>query len=138
MARGKKTGGKDFARGGHQPKKRGKPSSLPPDLKMANDLTKTNLRGLLNKYLWMTNAELQQTIDEKTVPMIEIVIASIIAKAALSGDERRLDFILDRMVGKVKEEIDINTYHERLAKLPDSEVIQMGVKALTFLKGGND
>jgi len=138
LAKGKKTGGRDFAKGGHQPANRGRPPSLPIDLKMANDLTKTKLRGILNKYLWMAHDEINLIIETKSAPMIELVVAQIIVKAAVQGDSFRLNFILERMVGKVKEEIDLNTYHSKLQNMSDSEVIDLGAQALTYLKGGND
>lgn len=137
MAKGKKTGGRDFQKGGYQPAVRGKPG-VPADLRKASDLTKANLRGLLNKYLWMSKVEIQSKMRDHNVPMIEMVIASIIFKAAHQGDEKRLTFILDRMIGKVKEEIDINTYYDRLRKMSDSEVIQLGKQAITYLQASND
>lgn len=55
------------------------------------------------KYLWaMTEAELKEVIDpDNSEPMIRKRIAGMI----LSGDFREL---LDRTIGKVKEEIDLN------------------------------
>lgn len=135
MARGKKTGGRDFVKGGPQPANRGR-KPLPPDLKAATELTKSNLKGLLNKYLWMSKPEMQAVIKDHNTPMIEIVIASIVFKAAVQGDEKRLDFILTRLIGRVKEEIDLTTYLERLNNMSDQEIIELSTEAVAFLKDG--
>jgi hypothetical protein len=60
--------------------------------------------------------------------MIEIMIASVMSKAAKDGDYARLDFLLTRSVGKVKEEIEQtvkNIPHEDLEQIPRDALIKL-------------
>lgn len=122
----------------HQPKVRGGKRAVPKDLQQASNLTKTMLKGVINKHLWMTQHQLKEAMKNKTTPMIELVVGSIIHKAVVDGDERRLDFILNRMIGKVTEQVDIKSYIQRLDSLDEAEIINLSNEAITYLKAGNE
>ena len=117
----------------NQPANKGR-KRLPRDLAVANSLTKAKLEGLLNLHLWMTEKELNKVVKDAKTPMISKAIASIISKAIENGDDRRLTFILDRLIGKPKEEIDITAYMVGLKKMTTIDVIDMGAEAMKFLK----
>ena len=117
----------------NQPANKGR-KKLPRDLAVANSLTKAKLEGLLNLHLWMTEKELEKVVKDAKTPMISKAIASIITKAIENGDDRRLTFILDRLIGKPKEEIDITAYMVGLKKMTTIDVIDMGAEAMKFLK----
>ena len=117
----------------NQPANKGR-KKLPRDLAVANSLTKAKLEGLLNLHLWMTEKELNKVVKDAKTPMISKAIASIIAKAIENGDDRRLTFILDRLIGKPKEEIDITAYMVGLKKMTTIDVIDMGTEAMRYLK----
>lgn len=131
MAKGIKTGGKNFTKD-HQPKAKGR-KPLPSDLKEANKLTKERLRGLINKYLWISNGDLKKIAKDPKAMGIDSLIASIIHRAITTGDHYRLNFILDRMIGKVKEEIDITSYVKKLDELTKEEMIALGREAINYL-----
>ena len=134
MAKGKKTGGRDWSKT-NQPKVRGK-KALPADLRKARELTKANLEGLLNKYLWMTKNELESILSKQNpdVPMIEMMIGSIVHKALVEGDPKRFDFILNRTIGKVADKIDLNAFSENLDKAGEAQIIDLGIEAVKYLK----
>lgn len=69
-------------------------------------LTKDKVSSILGKFSNMTRDELQDVVKDPKSTMLEIMIASVIVKAAESGDYSRLDFLLSRSIGKVKEEIE--------------------------------
>jgi len=117
----------------NQPLNKGR-KKLPADLKAANTLTKSKLEGLLNLHLWMTERQLAKVVDDPRSPMISRAIASIITKAIENGDDRRLTFILDRLIGKPKEEIDITAYMVGLQKMTTIDVVDMGAQAIKFLE----
>jgi len=116
----------------YQPKNKGR-KKLDPDIKAANALTKGTLEGLLNVHLWMNQKQLTKVVTDPKAPMINKTIASIICKAVEGGDDRRLTFILDRLIGKPKEEINITAYMQGLKKMTDIQVIDMGTEAIKFL-----
>lgn len=117
----------------NQPANKGR-KKLPRDLAVANSLTKAKLEGLLNLHLWMTEKQLEKVVNDSKTPMISKAIASIITKAIENGDDRRLTFILDRLIGKPKEEIDITAYMVGLKKMTTIDVIDMGTEAMKYLK----
>ncbi len=49
-----------------------------------------------------------------------------------------MEFLLNRLVGKVKDEVDINNYISNLKSLPESQIITLGRDAIKFLGGGDD
>lgn len=126
MAQGKKTGGRDFEAG--NPGGPGRPK-IPEDLKMARRLNKLELEKLLNKFLFMTPDEMTQRIQSSDVTAIEAMIGSIIIKAVKDGDQQRLNFILERLIGKVKDQIDLTVVKPFIIKRPNGELVEMGAEA---------
>jgi len=63
-------------------------------------------RELLNKYLDMPAAELKKIVKSGKTKGVDLMIATCILKGAYKGDSRALNFMFDRLVGKVKEVID--------------------------------
>ena len=106
MARGKKTGGKDFKKGG--PPGPGRPQ-LPEDIKKARELNTVELTRILNELVYCSKGELEAKIKNPATDMLEVIGASILLKGADFGDPMRLNFILDRLVGKVKEQVEVES-----------------------------
>src|SRR5687768_11480074 len=100
MAKGKKTGGRDLKKG-ETANPNGRPR-LPEDIKEARALNKIELERILNKYLYLSRAELNAELAKPNTPAIELTVGKILSEALKRGDERRLDFILTRVVGAVK------------------------------------
>jgi hypothetical protein len=80
---------------------------LPEDIRTAKKLNKIELERLLNLYLTLSDDEIKARLSTSETPQLEKMIASIVTKAIDHGDQQRLTFILDRLVGKVKDEIDV-------------------------------
>lgn len=83
-------------------------TKLPEDIRAAKKLNKIELERLLNLYLTLSDEEIKTRLLDNKTPQLEKMIASIVCKAIDSGDQQRLTFILDRLVGKVKDEVDVN------------------------------
>lgn len=79
-------------------------AKTPPDVKGAKALTEVEFYRIVNKYLYNPRATLKAASDDPNTPIIELLIGNIIAKAVSGGDERRLNFIMERLLGKVKEQ----------------------------------
>jgi len=80
---------------------------IPDDIKEARKLNQIELERIINKYLHMPKNDLQVILKSPNIPMMELMVASIVAKAATGGDHLRLDFILNRIIGKVKDKIEV-------------------------------
>lgn len=103
MARGKKTGGRNFKEG-NIANPHGAPR-VPQDLKDARKLSKIQFEILVNKYLFNKKQDLAVAAANPETPVLELLIGSIIHKAVVEGDERRLNFLLDRLIGKVVDKV---------------------------------
>lgn len=123
MAIGKKTGGRPFVKG--QPGGPGKPRT-PEDIKEARKLTQIELERAVNKYLYLSRAELKAAIEQPGTPMLDLMIASIVAQAAQKGDQVRLDFILNRIIGKVQDRLEVRTPKPFIVQRADGTALELG------------
>ena len=127
MAKGKKTGGRDF-KPGQSGNPKGGPG-LPKDLRDARKINQRELERVINLYLYMDRASLNEAIKDPKTPMVEIIAASIIAQAAQKGDQQRLEFILARMIGKVTERIEVEAKPFIYESHDGTDKVTMGAKA---------
>lgn len=64
-------------------------------------MTRLEFERIANRFLSMTREEIQTKLKDPTTTALELMIGSIIVKSVQGGDQRRLDFVLDRTIGKV-------------------------------------
>lgn len=108
MAKGKKTGGKNF-----EPGESGNPNGRPPLTLEQREFRNAKTKEIIEefKFLWsLKEDELKQITEDPNTPAIRKAIAHNIFSAASGkwGGGYSLQFILDRTIGRVKEEIDHN------------------------------
>lgn len=87
----------------------GNPSGRPKigaDLTKLNHLTKQKLITILNTFINMTRDEIAERLQDPKATMLEMAVGHIIAKAAKEGDTMRLNFLFDRIVGKVTDVVE--------------------------------
>lgn len=107
MARGFKTGGNNFKKG-----QSGNPNgSASKNISNARRLNKTLVTELLNKFINMPTNELLNFVTHNVKgggadPCIETLLATILVKAIQEGDHTRLNFIFDRLIGKVTDKVE--------------------------------
>lgn len=106
MSKRKKTGGKDFVKG--NPIRGGRPK-MPPELHKMKTMTKDDLTLLLHKMFKMGKDDIINIINNPKAPSLEVFIARIIQLGVKAGDTQRLDFLLNRMIGTVKQKFDHTT-----------------------------
>lgn len=112
MARGRKTGGKNFGSGENFYQK-----TVPPDLRQARKLSKLEIELIINKYLYTPIGELMAAMKDPMKDTIEILVISILITAIKKGDHDRLTFVLDRLIGKVKDNVELTinkSFHEQV------------------------
>lgn len=97
MARGGKT--KTSFKKGQSGNPNGRPP-LPLDLKESRSVNRLEFERVLNKYMYMSGPDINASLKSDKLPMIELVVAKILAKAFNEGDQRRLEFVIDRLIGK--------------------------------------
>lgn len=106
MARGKKTGGRDF-KPGAAPKSPGRPPS-PPELKAARRLTKTAFEEICNRFIHMTKVELREAKREPERTLLEHIVIAVLEKAEDWGDTGKLNFVLARLIGNVPDKLEVS------------------------------
>jgi hypothetical protein len=124
MAKGKKTGGNDFVvgdpRAGRHP--------TPPDLKAARRLSKTEFERIANRFIWLSDAELVSASKDPGLSQIERMIHAIIEKAVNQGDHMRLEWFLQRLLGKVQDKVEVSQPKPFVVTKRSGEQVLLGSK----------
>jgi hypothetical protein len=79
---------------------------MPDDVRQAKTLTQAALELALSKYLLMNLEELKKAKADPETPMIDLLIISVVMHGISRGDQNRVDFLMNRLVGKVKQQIE--------------------------------
>lgn len=95
---------------------------MPKEIAEARKLTRAQLTILLHKYLHMDRVEMDRISRDKTTPMIDLYIIAIISKGTMQGDDRRLNFLLEQTLGKLKEKVEVKgdlnvSVHDKLVEI---------------------
>jgi len=101
---------------------------LPPDVRENKKYTAIAVTRLLNEFLNMSFEQIKERISAPGTPSLDLMIGKIVAEAVKTGDHARLNFIFDRMIGKVKETIEHKLPKPTLVKLTDGDAYLLGSK----------
>lgn len=92
-------------------------------------LSKVDVEVAFQKLITKTRSELQAVLDDQKSSMLEITVASILVKSAKEGDASRLETLLARAVGKVKDESVVeqhtHDHKELLRGVPTKEIVKL-------------
>ena len=78
---------------------------LPAEVKEAKNLTNNQMILILNKLMFMTDYDVSRVLNDPKTSKFERIVAKILDKADQQGDSMRLDFLLNRTIGKVTEKV---------------------------------
>lgn len=81
---------------------------IPKDIKDLKQLNEAEFKGLFNKYMNTPVKALKTHYQAMELPGKDMLIISVIYMAVKFGDHKRFDFILNRLIGKVKDEVNHN------------------------------
>ena len=86
---------------------------LPNDIREAKTMDKIQFARILHKFVHMRKDQLSDSLRNPNATMLELMVGHIVAKAAKDGDTVRATFLLDRMIGKVADQVDVsNMVHQ--------------------------
>lgn len=78
-------------------------SALSREVGNARKLNQVMVTEILNRFVTMSLEDVVAFAQNKTNPAMEVLVASILVHGIKNGDQNRLTFLLDRLIGKVKE-----------------------------------
>lgn len=132
-----KTGGRDF-----QPGQSGNPNGrkpLPPDLKGIKKITTDELQRQIAKFAGMTKQEISDHLRDPEATMLDIMIGTVMVKAAKDGDHSRFNFLLDRTIGRVKESLEVTVPQPYVIRRPSTgEEVVLGSQIAGELDDGDN
>lgn len=114
MAKGRKSGGRDF-KPGNNANPTGRPA-LPPEVRAFRKLTLAELQGYISQIKDMPVSELEDLARSKDIPALKAWIYSMAAQGIRSGSERAFDSLMDRLVGRVADQLNIRATVEKELK----------------------
>lgn len=77
----------------------------PDDVREARAITKTQMLDMFVKFMTMDINSLEDMLSNRSRPVVEHIIGRVALMAIKDGDQKRLDFFMDRLYGKVTQEI---------------------------------
>lgn len=94
-------------------------------------MTKRKAQELFTQFMYMSLSELKEIIENDTLPVIQHMVARVCYSGIREGNEKKLNMMLDRVIGKVAEakRIDINVVN----KLSDQELLARAEEAKNIL-----
>ena len=96
-----------FTAGHTRSKGFGRPA-LTPEEKELSLRTRTQFRGIINRYMLMSNAELAKIYKARNTPALDGMIVKAIQNARKSGDTTNINWLANHILGKEKESTNIN------------------------------
>lgn len=102
---------------------KGRPK-IPEEIKGLRLINQREVELMLNKFLTKPVDELVEFSTNKKNPTLEVLVARVLVEAIRSGDEKRLDFIFTRLIGKPMESTLITheikeNYHSKIMDMID-------------------
>lgn len=105
MAKGKKTGGRDF-KPGHSGNRRGA-AAHNAEVKRIRRMTHEEVAEIGSLILDGNLEKLMEVKVDRQASVLKIWMASVVVKSINKGDAHALDVLLNRITGKVKENIEL-------------------------------
>ncbi len=119
-----------FGKGHKISKGKGRPKDPPGaegyELKEIRKLTKAEFRRSVDKFLFMGLDKVTE-LDINEWNCLDAMVIQIIKKGVADGDYVRLNFLLDRLVGKVTEKIEMEVPKPFVIEKIDGGTIEAGV-----------
>lgn len=127
MAKGRKTGGKDWEPGFSR-----NPAGRPPDpihVRLVKKVSHSDFKYALQSILQARPEELGTFKGN----ILEMALASIMQQAIKYGDHNKLEFLINRLYGKVPDKVEV-TEMDDLKTLSDEALYERMVESLNEMK----
>lgn len=101
---------------------------MPEELKYAKKLNKEFVEVQLTKFLGKSVKDLDEILENSELPSMQHFISKIILIGIKEGDHVRLNFLFDRVIGKVTEKIEHKMPEPFIIEGFNGEKVEMGMK----------
>ncbi len=121
-----------------KPGQSGNPSGLPKvpkELVSFAPFTADTLKRSVTKTMDKTMEEIEGIAKDKQTKGLEAMIASVIVQAVNKGDYAGLDFLMNRTIGKVKEQLEVQMPVPTVIKRLNGEEIILGAMLAPAIEG---
>lgn len=105
---GKKVIGKPFKKGNKFSK--GRPP-ISQEVKKIQQLTRENVIKTMNELSGLNIQELEEILKDRTKTVHELMLAKVIVEAIKRGDNQRIEWLYQRTIGKMREEVNHTVTH---------------------------
>jgi hypothetical protein len=99
----------------------------PVDIRRINKISKSHVEARLSEFLEIPLEELRERGQRTDIPALDALICQIAIKAIVNGDTLRADFLLNRLIGRVKDvEAPKDIEHlDTINLLPREEIVSL-------------
>lgn len=101
----------------------GNPSGKPKGI-----YTRDEIQAIVSRCYRMTKADLKRVIEDPESTMLEIHVASIMATGVKKGEFYSFDGLMNRTIGKVKDELEVTTPKPFIVHKSDGSQIVCGAE----------
>lgn len=116
-----------------KPGQSGNPSGRPKGI-----LDRDEVKAQLGKFWSMSATEVEAIAQDPKATAGQRMLASIVLKGIKTGDFSGADWLLNRTIGKVKEEVEISTPKPFVWRKRDGETVLLGSAKQEELPDGRD
>lgn len=131
MPAGKSKGGHKFQPGNQASKGKGRPRGN-STLKAVRNLNRAQVDQMVNDFLSLPIEKLKKIAENPLTLALEALVARIMIVGILTGDQSKLNYLLERLFGKLPDAPrDIRVH---LEKMPPSQLMEAGRAAIAYLE----
>jgi len=100
----------------------------PPEVAFAQKLNRDFVQNRLTHFLRMPLDELEKILKDRSKESVDHFICRIIVMGIIKGDHIRLNFMFDRLIGKVKEHVEHKIPEPFIIEGVNGEKVTLGIK----------
>ena len=119
---------------GHKHSPGGRKGALPIP-KLAKVFNRAKLEAVISKYIDMPMSELMGKVADQSIPSLDHMVIATIVSAVADCNFRAFDFILERMVGKVKDTVDMQSSDGSMSPLTDAQRLAVAKRIVKNSEG---
>jgi hypothetical protein len=112
----------------------GRPKLYPSE-KGAKVMNQMDLLRHCNDLVNMGTAELSALMKDPNQPVIRVAVASILLHGIKKGDQAKIEMVLNRLVGKVRDVVDLTSSDGTMTPAKNIDVSKLSEEDLLKLKG---